>query len=198
MLQAEKATEKSKRGSRSDIHKIPEIWKKPPFLRTDFTEAKILNYLGDEKNHGVREIQKATRVSFATLSSYLGPKKWESKGIIVRVGKQRKVQITKLGLEELEVLNRRIKRYPSDRLISRTINIPLPSISAEDAAKRVFVTVGVNAGTPNPLSLETQATIEAIVRGEGTCDQKARKIRNRFGFDWVKYSEEYFVGTPTL
>jgi hypothetical protein len=154
--------------------------------------------LADGKTRGFREIQNDKDISPTTLNSYL--EKWELKGQVTRVGKQRKTQITPAGLGELKRLMDWIKlcdKRSDARLTSTVVNIPLPSISCSEAAKRVSVTVGARAGTKDPLSLDTQAQIEAIVREGGTGEQVVRKIRDTFGFDFVKYDEEYLIGSPT-
>lgn len=181
------------------VQTVPDVLRKPSYMRRELTAAKILNYLANGKARGFREIQKSMGISPTTLNSYL--KKWKSKGQITRIGKQRKCQITARGLEELKMLMHWIeltKKRSDARLTSTVVHIPLPSISCSEAAKRVSVTVGARAGTWDPLSLETQAQIEAIVQEGGPGEQVVRKIRDKFGFDYVKITKEYIIGSPIL
>lgn len=141
-----------------------EVLRNPGCDRTLVTKAKVLNFLSDGQPHGHREIRRHTAMSPTTVNKFLI--EWTTEGKVDKFmqGKWPKYRIIQQGRDELTRLNEIIAHYNKHRLTSKVVSVTvIPTTGIGNKKFPILVLVGATKGTPDPLSQQTQKTIEQLM-----------------------------------
>ena len=146
---------------------VKDVLERPSGIyRTIITQVKVLNFLADGQPHGHREIRRGTATSPSTVNKFLG--EWTAEGKVDRFSPKKwpKYRITKQGRDELTRLLENITFYNKRRLTSNAVGVTvMPTTDVDGSGKfPILVVVGATAGTPDPLSLQTQKRIAELMQ----------------------------------